>query len=83
MSGQDRQALRFLAAHLLTGLAGGLTFGIAILATNLGNLRTLAFESGTPVLAVGLLFFGLFVTFGSVAMGVGVMTLPEDDGSGR
>jgi len=78
---KEREALRFLAAHLVYGLAAAFTFGIAVLMTNLGNLRTLMLESSNPVTVMVLFFFGLCVTFGSVGMGVGVMSLASDDES--
>lgn len=81
LNSKEREVLRFLGAHLLYGLAGALTFGIAVLATNLGNLRTLALESAHPVTVLTLFFFGLFVTFGSVGMGVGIMSLARDEES--
>jgi hypothetical protein len=64
------------------GLASGLTFGVAVLATNLGNLRTLTLESSSPVMVLTLFFLGLFVTFGSIGMGVGIMGLARDDERG-
>lgn len=76
---KEWDVLRYLGVHLVYGLAAGLTFGLALLGTNLGNLRTLLMESHSPVLGMILLFFGLFVTFGSVGMGVGVMSLARDD----
>ncbi|HTH17271.1 MAG TPA: hypothetical protein VL974_11510 [Magnetospirillum sp.] len=76
---KEREALRFLGVHLVYGLAAALTFGIAVLLTNLGNLRTLALESSHPAMVLVLFFFGLFVTFGSVGMGVGIMSLANDD----
>ncbi|MBI5162495.1 MAG: hypothetical protein HY985_01185 [Magnetospirillum sp.] len=79
MQRSDKEALRYLAAHLVYGLVAGLTFGIAVLATNLGNLRTLAMESANPVAVLALFFFGLLITFGSVGMGVGVMSMARDD----
>lgn len=79
MTAKDREALSFLATHLLCGVAGGLTFGLAVLLIDLGNLRTLVLQSNNPVLVLVLFFFGLFVTFGSVGMGVGVMSLGRDD----
>lgn len=76
---KEREALTFLGVHLLYGLVAGLTFGLAVLATNLGNLRTLAFESNHTALVLAVFFFGLFITFGSVGMGVGIMSLADDD----
>jgi hypothetical protein len=78
---KEREALRFLGTHLVCGLAAGLTFGGAVLLINLGNLRTLALESAHPATVLVLFFFGLLVTFGSVGMGVGIMSLASDDDS--
>lgn len=80
LNAMEKEALKFLGTHLLCGLAAGLTFGLAALYTNLGNLRTLALASSQPALAIFLLFFGLFITFGSLGMGVGIMSLGWDDG---
>jgi hypothetical protein len=79
MSVKDRDALKYLALHLFYGTVGGVTFGVLLLVTDLSRIRTLAFESGSPILVLVLLFFGLFITFGSVAMGVGIMSLARDD----
>lgn len=80
---KEREVLHFLGVHLVYGLAAALTFGVAVLVTNLGNLRTLALESAHPITVLTLFFFGLFVTFGSVGMGVGIMSLARDEESGR
>lgn len=79
---KEKQALKFLATHLCYGLAAGATFGIMVLATNMGNIWTLARESNHTVTVIALFFFGLFVTFGSVGMGVGIMSLDRDDENG-
>lgn len=76
---KEKEALRFLGTHLLYGLAAGATFGIMVLATNMGNIWTLAKESNHTVTVLTLFFFGLFVTFGSVGMGVGIMGLARDE----
>ncbi|MBC7908044.1 MAG: hypothetical protein H7Y60_15050 [Rhodospirillaceae bacterium] len=79
MNSKEREALKFLGVHLIYGMAAALTFGIAVLVTNLGNLRTLALDSSQPISVLALFFFGLFVTFGSVGMGVGIMSLARDE----
>ena len=76
---KEKEALKFLGTHLLYGLAAGATFGIMVLATNMGNIWTLAKESNHTLTVLALFFFGLFVTFGSVGMGVGIMSLARDD----
>lgn len=74
----ERHVLTFLGKHLAYGTFGGFLFGGLILATDLGGIRTLAFASDSTALYLILLFFGLFITFGSVGMGVGIMGLGED-----
>lgn len=78
---KEREALKFLATHLVYGLVAAFTFGGAVLGTNLSNLRTLALESAHPVIVLILFFFGLCITFGSVGMGVGIMSLARDEDS--
>ncbi|EME71153.1 hypothetical protein H261_04425 [Paramagnetospirillum caucaseum] len=79
MTPREREPLKFLAQHLCYGLAAGATFGGLVLATDLGHIRTMAMDSPNPAPVLLLLFGGLFVTFGSVAMGVGIMSLAKDD----
>lgn len=74
----EKKALTFLLHHLLMGTIGGFLFGVLLLWQDVGNLRTLAMNSENTALYVGMLFFGLFITFGSVGMGVGIMSLGED-----
>ncbi|HIJ62643.1 MAG TPA: hypothetical protein HPQ04_08140 [Rhodospirillaceae bacterium] len=76
---QERTLISFLLRHLLVGVVGGLLFGGLILAFDIGHLRTLAGESANGLLSLGLLFFGLAVTFGSLGMGVGIMSQGEDE----
>ena len=73
MDKQHKDMLKFLGLHLACGIAAALVFGSAILVSDLSHIRTLAFESSHPVLIIVLMFFGLVVTFGSAAMGVGIM----------
>lgn len=74
----EKKALKFLLQHLLAGCAGAFLCGVMILWFDIGSIRSLSFRSDNPVLYTGLLFFGLFVTFGSVSMGIGIMSLGED-----
>ena len=78
-----KEMLRFLGLHLVTGLAAALVFGSAILVSDLGHIRTLALDSSHPVLILVLLFFGLMITFGSAAMGVGIMGMGDFAESNR
>lgn len=74
----DQPFLRFVLRHLATGLAAGALFGAAILVSDLAGLRRLVFSSDSPWLALFLLFFGLFVTFGSVSLAANIMLLKRD-----
>ena len=79
MHRHERIFIRFLLRHLLIGIVGALAFGIALLGLDMFQIRTLILGSDQPVMFVLLLFFGLIVTFGSVAMGIGVMTIGDDN----
>jgi len=74
----ERHAIAFLLRHLAAGLGGALLFAALILAADLGGLRTLAWHDPQGWLYLMLLFFGLAVTFGSLAMGVAIMSLGEE-----
>ena len=78
LTSQDKTALQFIARHLATGLGAGALFGIAILASDLAGLRSLAFASEAPYLVIFLLFFGLFITFGSVSLAANLMLMDRD-----
>lgn len=79
LSQNDKTALRFVARHLAMGLAAGALFGAVILAADFAGLRRLAFSSEAPWLVIFLLFFGLFVTFGSVSLAANLMLLERGD----
>lgn len=78
LSAGAAHALAFLLGHLGIGLSGAILFGGLLLWTDMGGLGQLVFRSSTPALAIFLLFFGLFVTFGGIAMAIGVMGLGEE-----
>jgi len=75
MAPPHREAFRFLLSHLLGGLAGAVVMLVAILWSDFAGLWTLISNSADGIVVVLLLFFGLFITFGSVAMAIGVMTM--------
>lgn len=68
----------FLLKHLAVGSAGGLLLGVLLLLMDVAGLRTLILASPDRALFLVLLFFGLWVTFGSLAMAVGIMQLGEE-----
>lgn len=69
------QLIVFLLRHLAVGAGAGVLLGVLCLAVDLAGLRVLLLGPGGGPLAVALFFFGLIVTFGSVAMGAAVMGL--------
>ena len=75
----EQTAIAFLIRHLLVGAVGGVLFGGLVLYFDIAHLRSLAFESRDGLLTLGLFFFGLFVTFGSLAMAIGVMGQGQDE----
>lgn len=75
----ERRAIGFLLRHLAYGVAGGFSFGLGLLYYDIANLRTLALNSESPALAIGLLFFGLFITWGGAGMGIGIISQAEDE----
>ncbi len=79
--------LSFLLGHLLVGILAGWSLLGLLLWLDVAGLRTLIQRSGESWLVVGLLLFGFAITFGSLAMGTGVMGLrerpPKPTGGGR
>jgi hypothetical protein len=75
----ERSAIVFLLRHMLVGMVGGILFGVLVLSFDIGRLRSLAVESTDGILTLVLFFFGLLVTFGSVGMGIGIMSLGHDE----
>jgi hypothetical protein len=71
----EKPLLVFLLKHVTSGAAGGLALGIGILLMDIAGLRTLMGQSEDGMIAILLLFFGLMVTFGAIAMAVGIMTM--------
>jgi len=68
-----------LGQHLAYGVAAGIAFGLAVLATDLSHIRSMLMDSPNPFPVLFMMFLGLIVTFGGVAMGVGIMNLARDD----
>lgn len=74
----EKAAVMFLLRHLAAGAAGGFAMATGMLAFDVGGIGTLVFNSDSIFVALYLLYGSLFVTFGSVAMGIGIMNLNED-----
>jgi len=75
MAGTKHELLRFLAGHLLVGIAAGWMVLAAMLWLDVGGLATLLWASPDWPVLLALLLFGFAITFGSLAMGTGVMEL--------
>jgi hypothetical protein len=59
---------RLLAINLAAGTAVAVLLLGGLLALNPHGLRDLIFADRSPATAIGLLLFGLLITFGSTAM---------------
>lgn len=79
----ENRILRFLLVHCLTGIAVGWMLVGALLFINAGGLADLVFGSDIPGLALAMLLGANALTFGSLAMGTGLMSMPYDDGRPR
>ena len=78
-----RQPLfRLLAINLAVGVTAAALMLGGLLALNPHGLRDLIVADRSPLVASGLLLFGLIVTFGSVAMGTAIMAIGRADDRG-
>ena len=66
---------RLLAINLAAGAAAAVLLLGGLLALNPHGLRDLILADRSPATAIGLLLFGLLITFGSTAMGTAIMAL--------
>ena len=65
--------LRFLVGHLLVGTLASAVVVAALFWTDPFGLATLAYRDTGGGVAIALLAFGIWVTFGSLALGAGIM----------
>jgi hypothetical protein len=71
--------LRLLAWNALGGVIVACLLTAFVLATDVGQLRSLIVNSDDPAVPLLLLVFGFMVTMCSVMMGSAVMSLGRDD----
>ncbi|WP_448189514.1 hypothetical protein [Azospirillum sp. sgz301742] len=71
----EKEAVFFLLNHLFAGMAGAVVSGVGLLLCDVANLRTMMLSSDYGLVACFLLFASLMITFGSVAMGIGIMSI--------
>jgi hypothetical protein len=74
----ERRLIGFLLRHCVMGCAGGAVLGALVLWQDMGAIATMIFSSPDRELFLLLLFFGFFVTFGSIGMAIGVMQLGQE-----
>jgi hypothetical protein len=74
------ELVRHVLVHVLAGCLAGIVGAVAVVATNLGSLRDLMLQTQGGGLAFALLVFGFMVTFGSAAVGHGIMTIGDSQG---
>jgi hypothetical protein len=75
---------RLLAINLALGVTTAALMLGGLLALNPHGLRDLILADRSPGVALGLLLFGLIITFGSVVMGSAIMAIGSDGrGGGR
>ncbi len=68
--------LRCLGLHLILGAAIGVAFVSLIILGDVGGLKKLIVEAENSILPLSLLYTFNVLTFSSVTMGVGIMTMP-------
>lgn len=74
--------LFFLAVHCGMGVALGVAFAALLVLFNIAGLKDLLANSSEPVIPMFMLFTFCALTFGSLKMGIAIMTLPYDDPRG-
>lgn len=74
----EKHAILFLLKHLATGAAGAVVLATGILVMNVAGIGELVSNSEHGFIAIAMLYVSLILTFGSVAMGIGIMALNED-----
>lgn len=72
---EARSIVRFMIEHTAYGGFGALVFGVLVLFFDIGGIYSLAMSSRDAPIFIFLLFFGLFVTFGGISLGIGIMSL--------
>jgi hypothetical protein len=73
-----RITIFFLLKHMIAGACGGFVLGGLMLYFDVSKLWTLISHSPDGLLVFCLLFFGLFVTFGSIGMAWGIFGLAQE-----
>jgi hypothetical protein len=72
---QNKELIQFFMGHLIVGLIAGEGVLVGLLWLDVGGLRSMIWASSDRIVALGLLIVFFALTFGSLAMGTGVMGL--------
>ncbi len=72
---EARSIVKFMIEHTAYGGFGALVFGVLVLFFDIGGIYSLAIASRDAPVFIMLLFFGLFITFGGISLGIGIMNL--------
>lgn len=75
--------VRFLAVHMAFGLFVGIAFASVLILTNAAGLNDLLAGDSSPLLPMFVFYFMFALTFASVAMGIGVMTMPRQSATAK
>jgi tetrahydromethanopterin S-methyltransferase subunit E len=70
--------VRFLLLHCAVGCVAGWLFLAALVLLDVGGVATRLFSSAAPAVPLVMLVLMFAVTFGSAAMGTGVMLLSRE-----
>lgn len=73
-----RDVIVYLVKHLACGAAGAAVLGVLLLWSDFARLATMIFASPDRLMFLLMLFFGLFLTFGSIAVALGMMQLGQE-----
>lgn len=77
----ENPLFRLLLINGLIGTAVAVLLVAGLMITDAHRIGTLILNAENPVLPIAVLTIGLVITFGSVAMGMAIMSLPYDDDS--
>ncbi|HEX3575630.1 MAG TPA: hypothetical protein VHU42_13590 [Rhodopila sp.] len=71
--------MRHVLSHWLAGSVGGVVGAVTLVATNTGSLRDLVWHTDGGWLAFALLILEFAFTFGSAAIGHGIISIGDKD----
>ena len=76
---REKTVVRLVVTNWILGALVGVICGVAVLASDIGGVRTLLFGSDQMWAGLVLLFGGFMTTFGGVVCATAIMSLPYED----